>query len=176
MTKPVSIGGNVYAGNYHIIISHPGELAGRGEDRRYPDVSRLQWDCFESGGFRAFRTQPVEAEWHQSMCTNCFGFGVTGVWSECQCQCEYIEGSCKKCNGLEIVGTACPVCEGTCYSGDEIEAFGGAVFDSGYIARLKTLGDLDAKVITRHEDSAGILLFRGHNVRGFLMATADARI
>lgn len=180
LKTPFSIGGNVYASDSRVLIAHAGDIGDTDQKRRVPDLSHLKWGEFESGGFRSLGAPNLVRGPHASAgCPECYGLGRVGD-GVTQCPCLVIgdDGRCIRCEDSEwIGGRACSVCERGEITDGSVEGVGCGRFSPAYMSRLRTLGELDVKVITDKDangDLANILLFRGeHGVRGMLMSLAE---
>ena len=179
LSSPFSVGGTVYATDGKVLVAHSGNVVSDAADRRVPDVSKLWWDEFDSGGFSHLR--PIREKYPaQAECEACFGVGRTGNFVECQCfHADPETGVCLDCKDSGFRGgIECPVCDGTsCVQEDYCYEIDGEPFAPHMLARIKTLGDLEVKVLheypeysTGHRQRHGIALFRGdHGIRGMLM-------
>lgn len=175
LSSPFSIGSTVYATDASVLIAHPGAIADVDSDRCVPKLSGLDWHEFDTGGFRPLHLvrNPTEV----LPCEACFGIGRTGNYRACNHEHIADNGVCYDCRDHGYCGgDVCSVCSGAVWVSDYMYKVNGLDFAPEMIARIKTLGDLDVKVLRKEDEWSirkghhGICLFRGANgVRGMLM-------
>ena len=183
LTSPWSDRGVIAVTDAKILITHPGEWSGEAS-AKVPDIWKLWWGEFDATGWCPLRT--VRAKQNQqnstSGCPQCYGTGRIGPHVR-QCDCdplaEYTDHSkgyprildgCPQCQPSGwIGGVKCTACGGSGWlEGDErfVEQFQGVKFNPHYIARVRTLGEVDCRVIhgvrdTENASDLDVLLFRG---------------
>lgn len=184
LQHPWSVNGIIAATDARILVTTPGELSGDA-DARVPDLGKLCWSEFDTGGFRPFiggHRVKCRRVYTATWCGTCGGIGqVGGVIRKCRTcggdwDADGIGPECPDCFKGFVGGTKCPDCKGGKFQDDD-QAYdirvGDSRFCAGYIARIKTIGDVDVKVVPvgpLNNQDGDILLFRGDNgVRGMLM-------
>ncbi len=187
--QPFGIDGTVYATDARVLIAHAGELEAIGEDRRLPNLSTLEWSEFEQGGFKSL--WPANYQHYKNAkprnlitaCPDCMATGKIGNVRRCSCgpESEWIDygatdgpevrDGCEVCRTGWLGDRECKRCE---FGWIETEAFRESVcgmsFCPSLMSRVRTLGNLDVKVIESRNTYGPMLLFRGeNNLRGMLM-------
>lgn len=183
LSHPFSVDGSIYATDGRVVITHPGEWRGTSEGR-VPDVTQLWWDEFDRSGWKPLGRPHNERHPDGASCPICRGKWLIGPTA-----------TCKRCDGLgwmlQDFGRAVTDCD--CYEGkvgvkcpagcdrglvDYREQIDGCGFCPDYMARLRTLGDLEYRRIDVDHgvipSLVGLLLVRAAgNVRGILCGMAD---
>lgn len=146
-----------------------------------PPVHSLPWDQFDSRGWVSSSKLARERDTQQNglYCDQCYGRGRkvqhSSEWVRCD---RCIEGyewddaiktpiTCTACCGTEWMGgVRCDACGGTGWSEElgVVYRLGQSVYAPDYVARLKTLGELDLLPL-----ESGLLLFRGQGIQGMMM-------
>lgn len=191
LSLPFGLGDNVYATDARVVVCHPGDVDMTDGTRRVPAADRLQWDEFEAGGWKPLgqSTYCHQSQNYGSYCVECLGLGRTGPnvrrCPDCDGDSEWfnddgkMHDGCEKCRCCWIGGPICGKCKGEGYLTENIaESIGGFNFSPAMVGRIRTLGELDVKVIESpanyHWTASGLMLFRGdHGIRGMLMGLVD---
>jgi len=194
LNAPFGIDDMIYATDCKILISHPGRDDRGTEDRRVPKVGNLPWNEFDSSGWKPLgspdlvvRTDHYRDNGH--CCSVCFGLGRVGSnvvrCPDCHGRSEWVDedanevfDGCEKCRVGYVGGPICTHCERGWVNGPTIEEriIGSPRrFGTGMMARIRTLGDLEYRVVEGEgaNDETSLLLFRGdHGIRGIACSMA----
>jgi hypothetical protein len=165
--SPFVIDGSCYATDAKILIQTADELAGHSDDAKLPNVAMLPWDAMDSIGWKRLKWSS-ECDMEVGRCEHCLGTGRVGDGVRKVTQQIY-----KYAQEFWIGGEGCPAC-GRSSGGKPfptVGTFNGQRFDAAYLARIKTLGDIEAKVIQwgcKDEliFNQPLLLFRADGVKG----------
>jgi len=186
LVNPFSVDGSVYATDSRVLIRHPGEWSGD-DAGRLPDVSKLWWEEFDEPGWHPLGVPVHVSHSRGADCPTCRGKGFVGPESMCLA-CKGIGGTldeegdfyreCPNCNE-GVVGLA--RCPAGCVGGvvKYRERIGSGLFCPDYMARLRTLGDIEVRTIdvakgTKVYSGGTVLLVRGpREVRGLLCGMMD---
>jgi hypothetical protein len=196
LSKPWTWSGLTIASDARILVCRDGGDGEVNTERRVPKVDGLWWDEFESSGWgrladaKRASNPPGSLNWP---CEACFGNGYRGVGSPCTNKdCfdgRVLDGDvdpdtimwnpesymkdCPTCRGTEKVGVSyCGQCNATGISQESYHYdIQGQAFCPSMIGRLRTLGDIDVRVVdTSDGDKTKVMVFRrGDGVRGFAM-------
>jgi hypothetical protein len=163
-----------------ILVSIPGFDQAVDSEGRLPDLSILNWEEFDRDTWSpASKLIKSNFTCEHSICLDCLGLCRTGLGVKQCTQCDdplgySVEPFCDKCNDCGYVGgPICQSCEGEGWveNTEQTILADQYHFNPGFIARIKTLGDFDWRVMPfnpRKTDS-GILAFRfGDGGKGFL--------
>lgn len=172
LQDPWSIKDRIYATDGRILISDFGfQDSLEPLDRSLPDLSLLRWDEFNSGGWKPSSTLINGCEAEEAMCPDCMGLERIAKSPEF----NFVRDEWGDVTRKIVNGIVCPRCNGDGWVEQEplIEA-DGMTYSPGYVARIKTLGDFDYKVIDDgiHDNGhlAAPMLFRfGKSGKGMLM-------
>ena len=186
--EPFGLDGTVYATDARVLIAHAGELQASDDQRRLPKLSHLEWDEFDSPGFKSLGA-PVYRQYRESKftrgtsCPDCMGTGKIGNVRRCSCPPysewidedvvdgpQVIEG-CEICRGGWLGDRSCQRCkQGFIHVESFREIVNDMPFAPSLMARVRTLGSLDVKVVNSEMHDGPMMLFRGeNNLRGMLM-------
>lgn len=186
--EPFGVDGRVFATDSRVLVSHVGELIESDGERRLPNVRKLNWDEFDSPGWKPLGTPAYENQddrrYPGTPCPDCMGIGLIGTQFTA---CDHCAGDgevlsddsiqivqCSKCVGGRTGGIKCGRCDsGWIYDETFCEIVGGRKFAPHYMERIRTLGPIDVLSIdgrTADGSTGPMLLFRGdHGIRGMLM-------
>lgn len=180
--KPFGLDGHCFATDARILIRTDDPGAQQAESgKRVPPVHSLPWDQFDSRGWVSSSklTRELDTGENGQYCEQCYGRGRKVQHSSEWVRCERcIEGyewdkafanaiTCTACCGTEWMGgVRCDACHGTGWSGGRsvVYRLGSHVYAPEYVARLRTLGELDLLPL-----ESGMLLFRGEGIQGMMM-------
>lgn len=180
LATPWSIGDSVVATDGRVMIRVPGDHEAATDIGRVPDVSKMQWDAFDSAGWSDIESglQFAKDKSGDCPCIACMGTGRVGDPSTIRRELS------RDIDGDPVWqftgGQKCDECDGEgCLLLGPLYTFAGARFGGEYIERLKMIGTTDAKLVDYVRPDLNsmvdpyptqILLFRfGDNGRGFLM-------
>lgn len=193
LTEPFDVDGIRYASDRRILVCREANGASAGGERSVPDVSQLQWDEFDRSGWTRlpdsciYTPSIVLDDWE---CETCYGKGRTGekvvICPVCDGEdwCCYMRdtggGHLECCNGF-VGGDKCGTCNGKGFHRNvgPLSSVQGEVFGTGYLNKIRTLGEVEVKVFAKLCDGLvsrvprPCLAFRfGDEGRGFLMGIA----
>jgi len=117
LSSPWVLNNSTFATDGRALICAPGCEGQAAGERRVPGLHTLPWDDFDKAGWRSSSDLvrvPARAE---MTCPHCFGYGVVGQRTLCDCD-DIIwngidiepEGTCPKCKDTGWIGTSCPHC------------------------------------------------------------------
>lgn len=153
-----------------------GELAG---ERRVPNLDLLPWDDFDNAGWRSSRELVRVPAKGEMVCPHCFGYGVIGKRTMCDCDDIVWDGIsdepsivCPKCNDNCWLGEKCPHCKNgyICEAPYKLR-LDNKHFCAGLFAKFQTLGDFDCLITEQAKQTCMLIRFNGG--RGMLMGLAD---
>lgn len=182
LDSPWSQNGTVYASDYQILITHPGEFTGDGS-ARVPDLSKLWWGEFDSRGWREWPDQQVlvaHPDGMQRWCPKCHGKGRLGSGvRECpKCHGDFDEyfgddavgdafyydiggvkhnvpHHCPTCRTGHVGGLLCGTCKGDGHTVESLEIVGGQYLSGWYCDSIRQLGGADYRVLEDADDNRG---------------------
>lgn len=183
LRHPFAVRGAIYATDSRILVRHPGELTGI-STALIPDVEKLWWREFDRSGWKRLGSPRYAhgKDNYEDNCPVCRGYGIVGERTRCL-NCDGDEywwdrdfiKSCGKC----VDGWTGKRCEAGCQNGsiNYVENLAGFTFGADYMNRLRTLGELDYRIINVEsgiEPHGGhVLLVRGvEGIRGMLCGIA----
>lgn len=190
LLTPFDLQGVRYASDARVLVCHESDGHSTDGDRPVPDVTKLWWDEFETRGWQRLPDSCVynARGTGDDECETCYGTGRLGsgivVCPICNgeewCISVRTDSMSKEfkleqhpdCVSGWIGGVKCETCNGKGYHGKvgTLSLVQGRVFSTGYLNKIRTLGEVETKIIDAPKKSAGVMVFRfGESGRGFLM-------
>jgi hypothetical protein len=186
LTTPFDLRGLRYASDARVLVCHESDGLSVDGDRPVPDVSALWWGEFESRGWQRLPDSCIHnvAPKYDENCETCYGKGRIGsgvvLCPACEgedwCKDIRIEGVNAEqhpdCASGWIGGAKCETCNGSGHHRNvgTMSLVQGRIFGTGYLNKLRTLGEVETRIIDAPQKDAGVMVFRfGDSGRGFLM-------